>query len=83
MASKRITEPAPIDSVTPAEKYALDDAVRLLLEALGIDERNVKGIDVRPANIRIFLNDNSARSVKLEEPLKRYERDAQGRVVSE
>lgn len=77
--SKRITEPAPTE--VPAKKYDIDDAVRGLLDALGVDERNVKGIDVRPANIRIFLNDNTARSVKLAEPLKRYERDAQGRVV--
>jgi hypothetical protein len=78
---KRITEPAPIESVTPAEKYALDDAVRLLIDALGLDERNVKGIDIRDKVVRTVGNDNVARAVKLATPLKRYERDAEGRVI--
>ena len=83
--TKTITEPAATagKSSTPAAaKYAVDDAVRILIDALGLKEEDVKGIDVRDRIVRVFGVDNSARGVKIE-PLKRYVRDAQGRVVEE
>ena len=68
---KRITEPAspsPADaqSPQPAAERALNSAVRLLIGALGLNEEDVRGIDVRNKVVRVYGADNSARSYRTE-----------------
>ncbi len=53
------------------EPLTLDEAVRAVVEALGLEEEAIKGLDIRPSGVvRIFGVDNSGRSARFT-PLKR------------
>ena len=93
-APTRITEPA-VDPAQPVaepaadptqdaiiEPATTDNVVLALIESLGVDPRNVAGLEIRPQGmIRILGVDRSARSVRFT-PLPRYQRAADGRIIA-
>jgi hypothetical protein len=66
---------------TGVAEVSLKDAVATVIAALGLDERDVQSIEIRPhGTIRLRLEGNVARSVTFP-ALQRHERDDQNRII--
>jgi hypothetical protein len=93
-AAPSTPEPAPTADLDPLDReveellteagvaeISLKDAVATVIAVLGLDERDVQSIDIRPhGTIRLRLEGNIARSVTFP-ALQRHERDDQNRII--
>lgn len=67
--------------VVEAKAFSLEDAINVLIETLGLDEREVASISINPqGSVRFTTIDNATRGRKFT-PLARFKRDRDGYII--